>query len=97
MTRELKWTKVTNQKFEEYKTFVDFFIKENKKGTLHFNCMIFDNRLIDHNKYSEGNKEVGFYKLYYQLLLRCFGRHYGVIFITRLGANSQEAGANSQS
>jgi len=76
MGAELKWQKVTRQKLAEYKAFVDFFVTANKTHELHFSCMIFDNHLIDHRKYSAGDSEIGFYKLMYQLLLRCFGKHY---------------------
>ncbi len=37
-----------------------------------------DNHLVDHKKFSKGDKELGFYKFYYQLLLNCFGRTYGL-------------------
>lgn len=76
MHAELKWQKVTGQKLREYKAFIDFFVTANKSHRLHFSSMIFDTQLIDHKKYSGGNTEIGFYKFMYQLLLRCFGRHY---------------------
>lgn len=85
MHAELKWAKVSNQKLEEYKTFVDYFFALNNANRAHFHCIVFDNHQINHAKYSGGDKEKGFYKFYYQLLLNCFAKHYkGQRFIVHL-------------
>lgn len=76
MFAELKWTKVTDQKLPQYKRFVEYFFALNNTDKLHFHCIILDNHKIDHRKFSKGDKELGFYKFYYQLLLHCFGRNY---------------------
>jgi hypothetical protein len=76
MFAELKWSKVSEQKISEYKRFVEYFFALNNTDILHFHCMIIDNHSINHKKFSQGNKEIGFYKLYYQLLLHCFGNKY---------------------
>lgn len=76
MHKELKWSRVTKQKFEEYKRFVDLFFEWNKTSKLYFHCLIIDNTRIDHRLFS-GSYELGFYKMFYQLLLWCFGRPYG--------------------
>jgi len=76
MFSELKWTKVTNQKLAEYKRFVEYFFALNNSDKLHFHSILVDNHRIDYKKFGKGDKEVGFYKLYYQLLLHCFGRQY---------------------
>lgn len=77
MRSELKWSKVSNQKFAEYKRFVDFFFSLNDNDKFHFHCLVVDNHKINHHRYNQGDKEVGFYKFYYQLLLHKFGRPYG--------------------
>lgn len=76
MNSELKWSKVTSQKLKEYKRFVDFFFALNNTDKLHFKSLIIDNHSVDHKKFSDGDKEIGFQKFYYQLLFNCFGRQY---------------------
>ena len=76
MHSELKWKKVTNQKYLEYKTFIDYFFELNHAGIVNFHCILLDTHLFDHKRYNNGNKEIGFYKFYYQLLLHCFGKNY---------------------
>ena len=75
MHSELKWSKVSNQKLSEYKTFVDYFFALCDTDKIHFRSIIFDNHEVDHKKFSSGNKEEGFYKFYYQLFL-LFGKKY---------------------
>ncbi len=85
MFAELKWTKVSNQKIEEYKTFIEYFFALNNSSYAHFHCMIVDNNQVDHKRYSGGDKEAGFYKFYYQFILNCFARNYpNVRFIVHL-------------
>jgi hypothetical protein len=76
MFSELKWSKVTNQKLSEYKRFVEYFFALNNTDKLHFHSIIIDNHQINYKKFSKGDKEAGFYKFYYQLLLHCFGKRY---------------------
>lgn len=76
MNAELKWSKVSNQKYSEYKMFVDYFFALNNTNYLNFHSMILDNHQINHRKFNHNDAELGFYKFYYQLLLHTFGRHY---------------------
>ena len=76
MFAELKWSKVTNQKYENYKRFVEYFFALLNTDKLHFHCLIVDNHQINHTKFNQGDKELGFYKFYYQLLLHRFGCKY---------------------
>lgn len=76
MNSELKWQKVSRQKLDAYKAFIDYFFALNNNDLAHFHAMLIDNHKLDHRKFSSGNKEVGFYKMYYQLLLHSFGRRY---------------------
>lgn len=76
MHAELKWSKVSNQKINEYKAFVDYFFALNNTDKIHFHSLIIDNHKVNHKKYNKGNKELGFYKFYYQLLLHSFGKEY---------------------
>jgi len=76
MTSELKWTKVTNQKLGKYKLFVDHFFALNARGGAYFSSLILDSHQFNHKKFNEGDKELGYYKFLYQLLLHSFGKHY---------------------
>ncbi|MFD2100546.1 DUF3800 domain-containing protein [Flagellimonas iocasae] len=75
MNSELKWSKVSNNKLEHYKTFVDYFFALCDTDVLHLRSIIFDNHQMNHKKYNDGSKEVGFYKFYYQLYM-LFAREY---------------------
>lgn len=75
MHSELKWSKVSRAKLDNYKIFVDYFFALCDTDVLHFRSIIFDNHQVDHKKYNDGNKEVGFYKFYYQLYM-LFAREY---------------------
>ncbi len=76
MFAELKWTKVSSQKYDKYKSFVDYFFALNEDDVLHFKAMIIDNHKVNYRKFSGGDKEIGFYKFYYQLLIHSFGKSY---------------------
>lgn len=73
---EMKWNKVSNKWLPKYKCLVDYFFEKNNADRLHFHAMIVDTHQVNHHKFNQGDKELGFYKFYYQLLLNCFGRHY---------------------
>lgn len=75
MLKELKWTRVTNQKYAEYQSLVDLFFEHADLNRLHFKSVIFDMHQVDYSTYHEGDEELGFYKLYYQFLLHKFGRY----------------------
>lgn len=76
MNAELKWTKISNQKCEEYKALVDLFFALNNSNHLHFHALIFDSHQANHAKYNKGDSDVGLSKLYYQLLVHKFARLY---------------------
>lgn len=75
MHRELKWQKVSANKLDEYKKFIDYFFDLNNTDMIHFKCLIIDTRQINHKKFNQGDKETGFQKLYFQLLY-WFGKDY---------------------
>ena len=43
MTKELKWTKITNQKLKAYDSLVQYFFAMNNTNICQFHCVIFDN------------------------------------------------------
>lgn len=76
LNSEVKWTKITNQKQREYQELTNYFFSLCNNDKLHFKCIIIDNHRIDNRQYNAGNRELGFFKFYYQLLLHSFGRWY---------------------
>jgi hypothetical protein len=77
MHREIKWARVTDQKLVEYRALVDYFFALNNLNILQFHCIIFDNHGANHNRYNDGDRDVGLSKLYYQLMLHKFGKTCG--------------------
>jgi hypothetical protein len=73
MHAELKWVKVSDQKLAEYKSLVDLFFLLAGKNELHFKSVVFDTAQIDYETYHYGDKELGYYKFFYQFLLHSFG------------------------
>lgn len=74
MSAELKWRKVSRGKLKEYKRFVEYFFALNNAGLASFRCLIIDTTNVAHARFGS-DRETGFYKFYYQLLLHCFGKH----------------------
>lgn len=75
LSKELKWTKISNNKLDAYMEIVDKFFELNQRDILHFHSIIIDTYKLDHCKYNNGNSEIGFSKFIYQLLMK-FGRLY---------------------
>ncbi|MBU0539892.1 MAG: DUF3800 domain-containing protein [Gammaproteobacteria bacterium] len=62
---EIKWRKVGNRSLAFYKALVDLF--ESYGEQVRFRCIAVDHRQFDGN-WCLGDKELGFYKFYYQVL-----------------------------
>ncbi|GLH73253.1 hypothetical protein GETHLI_17550 [Geothrix limicola] len=75
MSKELKWTKVKNQKREQYVQFVDIGSQLFLDDVAHFHALVIDSHQYDHKKYSAGNAETTFYKMMYQFVLHRFGKY----------------------
>lgn len=63
---EFKWRSVTNSRLEFYQELMNLFFSEGER--LRFRCIAVDHEKVDHTTYHAGDKELGFYKFYYQLL-----------------------------
>jgi Protein of unknown function (DUF3800) len=77
MHSELKWSKVSNQKLDEYKALVDLFFALNNSNHVQFHSVVFDSHRWNHNKYNNGEFDIGLSKLYYQLLLHKYVKRCG--------------------
>ena len=69
MDGELAWTSVSNFKYREYQSLIDFYIKHrHRDNCLHFKAMVCDTQSADYVAFRKRNQEIGFYKLYYFFL-----------------------------
>ncbi len=75
MTGELKWAKVSNGKRDEYSLLMDYFFALLNQDCVHYHSLIIDTHRVDHRRFNGGDHELGFYKFYFQLMLK-FGRKY---------------------
>jgi hypothetical protein len=73
---EMKWVKVSNRKLSAYLRAVDLFFLPKFAAGPHFHSLIVDTHKVNHRRYNQGSREIGFSKEIYQLA-RKFGRLYG--------------------
>ena len=64
---EIKWGRVSRSKLAAYRRFVDCFFDAPEFRQCHFHSLVVDTSLIDHHRFNQGSKEVGFNKEIYQL------------------------------
>lgn len=62
---EVKWSKVSGKKLDAYKRIVDFFFD---KDDIHFRVIVVEQGKVDVQKCHGGDRELGFYKFYFELL-----------------------------
>lgn len=77
MRAELKWSKISDQKQQEYKWLVDYFFALNNSNLIQFHSIVFDSHQWNHQKYNDGEGDTGLSKLYYQLILHKFMKRCG--------------------
>jgi len=67
LTGEIKWTKVSALKLESYKRLIDFFLTND---FLRFRVILVEKSKLDHSVHNDGDDELGFYKFYYEMLVK---------------------------
>lgn len=67
---ELKWTKIKKHNLPLYKEYATAFFKARNKNLAHYYCIVIDNSKMDHKLYNEGDKEIGFNKMIFQILYK---------------------------
>lgn len=67
---ELKWTKVSAAKLETYRAIVDAFFAAVEADIAHFHCVAIDTTRFDHRQFNQGDREIGFSKMVFQLLMK---------------------------
>jgi hypothetical protein len=76
-TGELCWTKVSNYKFGTYVDWIKVFGSLARARQARFTALVLRADQQDHARWNEGDSELGFNKLIYQLLLHRVGCRYG--------------------
>jgi hypothetical protein len=66
---EVKWSKVSRLKLEAYKRLIDFFFE---MPGLQFRTIVVDQAKLDFEKFHGADRELGFYKFYYEMLWHWF-------------------------
>lgn len=64
--REIGWKTISPNHKDFYFDLLRLFISQKP---LSFRCIVVKKVILDHEKYSSGDNELGFYKLYYQMLV----------------------------
>lgn len=77
MKAELKWSKISTGKLNEYERLVEIFFALNSTNQAHFYAIVFDSHQWSHKRYNNGDADVGLSKLYYQVALQKFIRYCG--------------------
>ncbi len=62
---EVKWTKTSISRLDDYKALVDFFFDE---GDLRFRAIVVEQAKVQMMKFHEMDRELAFYKFYYEML-----------------------------
>ncbi len=63
---EFGWKRLSPNRKDFYWELIELFKKDEH---LSFRCIVVDRTCLDHDKYNMGDGELGFYKLYYQMLI----------------------------
>jgi len=64
---EVKWSKVSTARLAAYQRIVDFFFEEQD---LRFRVIVVDHARYDPESFHGGDRELGFYKFYYEMLVK---------------------------
>jgi hypothetical protein len=63
---EFGWKRLSPNRKDFYWSVLDLFAGEK---SLSFRCIVVDRSKLDHETHNQGDQELGFYKLYYQMLI----------------------------
>jgi len=70
ITGELKWGKVSRAKLPGYQAVVDFVAAH---PDMHFRCIVVDKTKVDHDKYFQSDRQLGFWVFYWHCLKQWMG------------------------
>jgi len=66
LNSEVKWSKVSFARLDAYKRLVDFFLSSE----VNFRVIVVDQSKVDVDRFHGGDRELGFYKFYYEMLIK---------------------------
>lgn len=69
--REFGWKTLSPNRRDFYWSLLELFASE---PSLSFRCLVVDRNILDHDQFNDGDNELGFYKLYYQMLVHWLRR-----------------------
>lgn len=69
--REFGWKTLSPNRRDFYWALLELFASE---PSLSFRCIVVDRTVLNHEQYNDGDNELGFYKLYYQMLVHWLKR-----------------------
>jgi hypothetical protein len=75
---EAKWGKVSKAKLAAYKRLVNVLF--DNPAAAHFHCLVVDTTLLNHKRFDQGSREIGFNKEVYQLAMKCARLYPTVLF-----------------
>ena len=67
---EMKWGKVSNSKLPAYQRVVDAFWDGEFCDGIHFHSLVIDTTKLDHKKFNNGSREIGFSKEVFQIAFK---------------------------
>ena len=70
VTSELKWGKVSQTKLAGYQAVTDFIAS---REDIHFRCIVVDKSKVDHDKYFQNDRQLGFWVFYWHCLKQWMG------------------------
>ena len=70
---ELGWKAINKARFLDVQRAVDWFFEKAQAGLIDFRCILIDTHELDHQRFNQGNKELGFAK-FNMLLTAKFAR-----------------------
>lgn len=65
LNSELKWSKVSNRRLDDYKKIVDFFFEHPE---IRFRALVVEQAKVQLEQYHGKDRELAFYKFYYEML-----------------------------
>ena len=64
---EIKWQKTSRKYLDRYQKVVDFFFDSS---SMQYRVIVVEQKRVDYDKYHRGDEELGFYKFYYEMLIK---------------------------
>lgn len=90
--REFKWTNFGKKELLVMQEFPDSFFDNMRTNKIAFRCIVVDTHQYNHRAFSDGDKELTFYKMYYQLLKHNIHNEFGRYVIVLDHKDNREAG-----